>query len=184
VAIRAHAPCTRPALGPAHGTDVATVLRRADVAMYVAKRAGSGYAAAHDQHSPAQLTLETELRAALAAGALVLHYQPTVDVRSGRADRVEALVRWPHPQHSLIPPDQFIPLAEQTDLIVPLTQWVLETALAQCHACSQARWALGVAVNLSMRSLHDPGLPETIAWLLRRYAVPRGASRWRSRRAR
>jgi len=154
---------------------VATVLRRADVAMYVAKRAGSGYAvyaAAHDQHSPARLTLETELRAALAAGALVLHYQPTVDVRSGRADRVEALARWPHPQHGLIPPDQFIPLAEQTGLIVPLTQWGLETALAQCHAWEQAGWTLGVAVNLSMRSLHDPGLPETIAWLLRRYAVP------------
>ncbi len=163
------------ALAPTHGTDVATVLRRADVAMYVAKRAGSGYAvyaAAHDQHSPARLTLETELRAALAAGALVLHYQPTVDVRSGRADRVEALARWPHPQHGLIPPDQFIPLAEQTGLIVPLTQWVLETALAQCHAWEQAGWTLGVAVNLSMRSLHDPGLPETIAWLLRRYAVP------------
>ncbi len=165
------------ALAPTHGTDGATVLRRADVAMYVAKRAGSGYAvyaAAHDQHSPARLTLETELRAALAAGALVLHYQPTVDVRSGRADRVEALVRWPHPQQGLIPPDQFIPLAEQTGLIVPLTQWVLETALAQCHAWEQAGWALGVAVNLSMRSLHDPGLPETIAWLLRRYAVPPG----------
>ena len=163
------------ALAPTHGADVATVLRRADVAMYVAKRAGSGYAvyaAAHDQHSPARLALETELRAALAAGALVLHYQPTVDVRSGRADRVEALARWPHPQHGLIPPDQFIPLAEQTGLIVPLTQWVLETALAQCHTWEQAGWALGVAVNLSMRSLHDPGLPETIAWLLRRYAVP------------
>ncbi len=163
------------ALAPTHGADVATVLRRADVAMYVAKRAGSGYAVydpAHDQHSPARLTLETELRAALAAGALVLHYQPTVDVRSGRADRVEALVRWLHPQHGLIPPDQFIPLAEQTGLIVPLTQWVLETALAQCHAWEQAGRALGVAVNLSMRSLHDPGLPETIAWLMRRYAVP------------
>jgi len=166
------------ALAPTHGTDVATVLRRADVAMYVAKRAGGGYAVydlAHDQHSPTRLTLETELRAALAAGALVLHYQPTVNVRSGRADRVEALVRWPHPQHGLIPPDQFIPLAEQTGLIVPLTYWVLETALRQCQAWERGGLRLGVAVNLSARALHDAQLPSTLAWLLRRYAVAPGA---------
>ncbi|MGH2344729.1 MAG: sensor domain-containing protein, partial [Chloroflexota bacterium] len=155
------------AVYPVHGGDAPTLLRQADVAMYVAKRAGSGYAVydrTHDQHSPARLTLETELRQALDTGQLLLHYQPIVALQSGHAGHVEALVRWPHPTRGLIPPDQFIPLAEQTGLIVPLTRWVLEEALRQIQVWQRAGLELGVAVNLSMRALHDPRLLATVSW--------------------
>ena len=165
------------ALFPAHGADVQTLLRQADVAMYVAKRAGSGYAVydtKHDGHSPARLTLESALRHAIAHGELILHYQPKAEVATGRVHRVEALVRWSHPEQGIIPPDQFIPLAEQTGLIAPLTRWVLDTALRQCRAWQGRGLHVGVAVNLSMRTLHDADLPETVACLLQRYAIAPG----------
>jgi len=161
-------------LAPAQGSDAATLLRQADVAMYVAKRAGSGYAVydpRHDGYSAGRLMREAELRQALATNELVVHYQPTVDLRTGRATGVEALVRWAHPTHGLIAPDQFIPLAEQTGLIVPVTRWVLDQALAQGAAWARVGRPLGIAVNLSVRTLHDERLPDTLAWLLRRYAI-------------
>ena len=159
---------------PDHGTESEQLLRHADVAMYVAKRTGGGsavYDPAQDGHSPHRLALMSELRQAIAADALVLHYQPQVDLRSGRVCAVEALVRWSHPRHGLIPPDQFIPLAEHTGLIAPLTLWVLETALRQLHGWQQAGVALGMAVNISLWNLHDVQLSETIARLLGRYEV-------------
>jgi len=162
------------ALYPEHGADAATLLRRADVAMYTAKRTGSGHALydpLHDEHSPARLMLASELRQALARDELLLHYQPEVAIPGERVQRVEALARWRHPQRGLIPPTSFIPLAEETGLITALTQWVLETALRQCRAWCDAGYALGVAVNLSVRTLHDPSFPDTVAWLLRRYGV-------------
>ena len=103
------------ALAPAQGSEAGALLRHADVAMYVAKRAGSGYAVydpRHDGYSAGRLMREAELRQALATNQLVLHYQPTVDLRTGRATGVEALVRWAHPTHGLLAPDQFIPLAD------------------------------------------------------------------------
>ena len=162
------------ALAPAQGCEATALLRHADVAMYVAKRGGSGYAvydARHDGYNAGSLMREAELRQALATNELVLHYQPTVDLRTGHTTGVEALVRWAHPTHGLLAPDQFIPLAEQTGLIVPVTRWVLDQALAQ-----QATWArvghpLEVAVNLSVRTLHDEHLPDTLAWLVRRSAI-------------
>ncbi len=157
-----------------HGDDSATLMRHADVAMYVAKRTGGGcalYDPAQDQHSPARLSMENDLREAIVAGRLQLFYQPKVELGTNRLCGVEALVRWPHPAHGLIAPDQFIPLAEQTGLIVPLTQWVMEEALRQLHAWEQDGLCLGVAVNLSTRALHDPTLPDTVAWLLKRYAI-------------
>lgn len=165
------------AVYPAHGADAATMLRHADVAMYVAKRAGSGYAvydAAHDRYSTTRLTLESDLRQAIEGDGLQLHYQPKVDLSNGRLYRVEALVRWCHPTLGQLPPDQFIPLAEQTGLITPLTHWVLQEALRQLQAWSRDGLDLGVAVNLSMRTLHDPTLPDTVAWLLQRYAIAPG----------
>ncbi|HWE62178.1 MAG TPA: bifunctional diguanylate cyclase/phosphodiesterase, partial [Chloroflexota bacterium] len=162
------------AIAPTHGGDVPSLLRHADVAMYAAKRAGGGHAiydAAQDQHTPGRLALEHELREVISANRLVLHYQPTVDVRTGRVEGVEALVRWPHARQGLIPPDQFIPLAELTGLIVPLTHWVLEEALRQCQVWQRTGLRLGMAVNLSMRALHDPTLPAALAWLLRRYSI-------------
>ncbi len=133
------------------------------------------YDPADDSHDADRLTLAGDLRQALDRDELLLHYQPKVALGGGHAGRmvgVEALVRWRHPRLGLIPPDRFIPLAEQTGLIAPLTAWVLEAALRQAHTWAQGGWDLGVAVNLSMRNLHDPALPQTVADLLARYDVP------------
>ncbi len=152
-----------------------TLLRHADVAMYVAKRERLGqqvYDPALDTYSPERLGLIAELRVAIAAGTLTLHYQPQADLASGRVRGVEALVRWPHPERGLIPPDAFIPLAEQTGLIAPLTDWALGEAIRQCSEWRRAGLALTMSVNLSVWNLHDVGLPDRIAALLQTHAVP------------
>jgi diguanylate cyclase (GGDEF)-like protein len=162
------------ALAPTHGLDGDTLLRRADVAMYVAKRTRQGYALyepTQDQHSPERLARGGALRDALEQGALTLHYQPQVDLATGRVTGVEALVRWPHPAQGLIPPDRFIPLAEQTGLIAPLTAWVLAEAIRQCRAWQRAGRLFAVSVNLSMWNLHDPTLPDRVAALLREHGL-------------
>jgi diguanylate cyclase (GGDEF)-like protein/PAS domain S-box-containing protein len=159
---------------PEHGGDADLLMRHADVAMYVAKRAGTGYsiyAADADRHSPSRLALISELRHAIDRDELVLHYQPKVDVKTGRAVGVEALVRWRHPRLGLVAPDQFIDLAEHTGLIRPLGLWVIEAAIAQCRVWRSREIELSVSINLSMRNLHDPQLPQTVAASLRRHKV-------------
>jgi len=154
---------------PDHGEDADVLLRHADIAMYAAKGSGSGhaiYSLDQDQSSPGRLARVAELRQAIDAGALVLHYQPIVSLRTGQVSGIEALARWPHPEHGLIPPMEFIPLAERTGLIRPLTEWVLGTAVRQCAASQQAGHTIPVAVNVSMRNLLDPDLPNTIAQIL------------------
>ena len=166
------------ALYPDHALDSDSLLRRADVAMYVAKRNNQGYAVydrAQDQHSPDRLALAGELWQAIERGQLVLHYQPKLDLADGRVRGVEALVRWQHPLHGLVPPDQFIPLAEQTGLIDALSTWVLGAALRQSQIWRRHGLDLSMAVNLSMRTLHDPRLPATVAGLLERWSVPADA---------
>jgi len=153
------------ALGPAHGRDAATLLRRADMAMYAAKRAGQGvrrFSPELDREDAERLSLTAELRQAIEQGQLVLHYQPKVELASGQAVGVEALVRWQHPARGLLGPDRFIPVAEQAGLIEPLTRWVLRTACVQQAAWRAQGLDLAVAVNLSMSSLADPGLLETV----------------------
>jgi len=162
------------ALYPDHGADPTTLLRQADVAMYTAKRARTGhavYAAAQDRHTPHRLALMGELRDALAADALALHYQPLVALASGQMIGVEALLRWPHPERGLVPPDEFIPLAEHTGLIGAVTAWVLERALGQVAAWAAAGLVTGVAVNLSAHTLHEPGVYDLVAEALRRHRV-------------
>jgi len=162
------------ALYPDHGADATTLLRQADVAMYSAKRARTGhavYAAAQDRHTPHRLALMGELREALAAGALALHYQPLVALASGRMIGVEALLRWPHPERGLVPPDEFIPLAEHTGLIGAVTVWVLERALGQVAAWEATGLVTGVAVNLSAHTLHEPGVYDMVAEALQRHQV-------------
>ena len=162
------------ALAPAHGNDAATLLRRADVAMYIAKQSNSRhavYSAEQDRNTPTRLALTSELRHAFDHGQLLLHYQPEVDVRRGTFSRLEALVRWAHPQHGLLPPDEFIPLAERTGLIGPLTSWVLNEALAQCRSWQDESLPLGVAVNLSGRLLQDPGLVDLVRESLHRWRL-------------
>jgi len=153
------------AVFPEHGADPATLLRCADVAMYVAKRAGGGvarYRAAQDLHSRERLTLAGDLRRAIEAGELVLHYQPKVACATGELVGVEALVRWQHPERGLLAPDQFIPLAEQTGLIVPLGRCVITMAVRQQQAWQRLGLSVAVAVNLSMREILDPDLPAFI----------------------
>jgi len=160
---------------PQNAEDAAALMRRADVAMYAAKRARSGYSVyASDQEdgngSPTPLI--GKLGHAIDQFELLLHYQPIVDLADGRPEKLEALVRWGHPKHGLLPPDDFIPSAEQTDLIKPLTAWVLNEALGQLHAWHKAGFEVGVAVNLSARSLADVELAPTVADLLRTWQIP------------
>ncbi len=163
-------------LYPAHGTTPLTLLRHADTAMYTAKRTHEGYAlydATHDdQSSSRRLALIGALRLAITNNELTLYYQPKVDLKTGTSCSVEALARWQHPTYGFVPPDQFIPLAEQTGLIMPLTHWVLEAAIRQCSDWLRAGLDLGIAVNLSMWNLREATLPETIARLLEQYNVP------------
>jgi diguanylate cyclase (GGDEF)-like protein/PAS domain S-box-containing protein len=162
------------ALCPEHGSDPETLLRRADVAMYVAKREGVGcvlYSPEQDQHTDERLELVGELRAALERDALLLHFQPKVDLKTAGLAGVEALVRWEHPRRGMIPPDRFVALAEQTGLIAPLTRWVLNAALRQCRAWQDSGLDIPIAVNISMRNLQDTQLPRQVAELLAHHGV-------------
>ncbi len=163
------------AIYPEHGTDPDTLLQRADVAMYAAKRNHAGflvYSPRYDEYSPQRLTLMGELRHAIDNGGLVLHFQPKVDLKSGRVEEVEVLVRWNHPKHGLMYPDEFIPLAERTGLIKALTLWVLNRALDQSSAWKKGGVDLGVAVNLSAQVLFDLDLPDIVAGALAARDVP------------
>jgi len=155
---------------PEHGDDVDTLMQRAEVALEVAKRESGAaviiYSPELDQYNPRRLTLMGELRRAIEGGRLVLHYQPKVDIATGQIKEVEALVRWQHPEHGLVRPEEFIPLAERTGLIRPLTHWVLNEALRQCATWQKNGLSIGVAVNVSARVMLDPELPDLMAGLL------------------
>jgi diguanylate cyclase (GGDEF)-like protein/PAS domain S-box-containing protein len=160
---------------PAHGADADTLLRRADLAMYTAKRAQSGaatYAPEHDSRSSERLALVGALRRAINLEELSLHYQPQVDCATGRLARVEALVRWWHPERGLIRPDQFVPLAEQSGLIRQLTHWVLAAALGQSAGWHTPGTDPGVTVNVSPLDLVDEQLPAFVAAQLERWHFP------------
>ena len=163
------------ALYPEHGDDVHSLLQRADVAMYVAKEHPGGcevYARERDDYSPDRLTLLTELRRAIDTGELFLHYQPRADLKTGAVTGAEALVRWSHPTRGLVSPDEFIPLAQTTGVIVPLTFFVLNEALRQARTWQLEGLDLCVGVNLSARNLLDVHLPDTVGDLLTRWEVP------------
>jgi diguanylate cyclase len=162
------------AMFPAHGRDVDTLLRHADVAMYSAKEEKSGYVfydGSRSESDPARLTLVSELRRAIDQHELVLYYQPKAALESGAVTSVEALLRWNHPSRGLVGPDEFIPLAQQTGLIKPLTLYVLEEALQQCCAWQREGMRLAVAVNLSVRNLLDAEFPEQVRRLLEAHRV-------------
>jgi diguanylate cyclase (GGDEF)-like protein len=163
------------ALCPDHGEDAGTLVQRADVAMYSAKAAYAGietYDPARDPYSADRLALLSELRRALSEDELVLHYQPKVAVASRTVTGVEALVRWQHPERGLLGPGEFVPLAERTGMVAELTRWVLEAALAQCHAWSDAGIRLPVAINLASANVLDKTLPDVVADALARHDVP------------
>jgi predicted signal transduction protein with EAL and GGDEF domain len=157
------------AVFPDHGEDADTLQRHADVAMYAAKHAGGGYVAytpERGNHNRDRMMHLSDLRQAIDGGELILHYQPKINCVDGRVTGAEALVRWQHPRLGLLGPDSFIPLAEQSGLIRQLTQRVLAAAIGQCRAWRCAGINLPVSVNVSMRDLHDPRLPELIEQLL------------------
>jgi diguanylate cyclase (GGDEF)-like protein len=164
------------AIAPDHGTDVDALLRCADVAMYVAKASRSGielYDQLHDQNTPERLALLGDLRRALEQpGQLALYYQPKLSVDGAEIVGVEALIRWLHPTRGLISPVDFIPVAEGTGLIHPLTAHTLQVALRQARQWLDAGHAIPVAVNLSTRCLLDLGLPDKIDDMLRAHGVP------------
>jgi len=160
------------AVAPGHATQAEQLLSRADVAMYAAKGSLAGlavFSAEHERDGAGRLALMSDLRRAVDEGELVLYYQPQIDLRTGGITSVEALVRWMHPKRGLVGPDEFIPLAERTGLIKRLTRTVLTEAIRQARAWELAGLRVPIAVNLSMRNIHDPQLPQTIAQLLQRW---------------
>jgi diguanylate cyclase len=157
------------ALAGSHGSTADDLLRQADVAMYLAKDANSGYAVytpEFDRHSPQRLTLVADLRQAIDRRQLSLRYQPKIELRTGRVIGTEALVRWQHPVHGMILPSRFIGLAEQIGFIKPLTLWVTEQALRQCRRWRDAGLEVTVAVNLSAGSLQEPHLADQLAEII------------------
>ena len=164
-------------LYPRDGLDAETLLKCADIALYRAKDDGRNtyafFSPDMDLRAHDRLRLENDLRRAVIRGELLLHYQPQLDLQSGQVRGVEALVRWQHPTLGLVPPNDFIPLAEETGLILDIGSWVL------MEGCRQlSRWReqglseLYLAVNLSARQLQRPGLDETVERALKTHGVP------------
>ncbi len=164
------------ALAPTHASDSAGLVSCADVAMYRAKFGASPYALYEQGFSEGggRLRLAEELRGAIDAGDLVLHYQPQLDLRTQEISAVEALLRWPHPTLGLIPPIKFLPLAEEAGLMGAITRLVLARAIAQCAAWRTAGKDMSVSVNVSATDLLDPCLTDMIAGLLEQHGVPAG----------
>jgi len=159
---------------PQHGFDVTTLMKAADVAMYAAKHNRQGYciySESVDQNNPDNLSIMGELRDAINNNELELHYQPKVDLITHEIIGVEALVRWIHKTRGFIPPDSFIPLAEQTGLIKPLAALVLNKALQQCAAWEKKGIDISVSVNLSMYNIQDVQTPKLLTSLMNKWQV-------------
>ena len=160
---------------PDHGRDVDTLLQHGDVAMYIAKAGGLGWALyerARDRHSVERLTLAGQLRQAFEDDEFLLHYQPQVELATGEARSVEALIRWDHPDRGLLYPDVFVPLVEHTGLMRQLTLRALRLAIAQCGEWRRDGLELRVAVNASSRDVLDRGIVTEVEELLREHDVP------------
>lgn len=151
---------------PEHGEDVDTLVQRAGVALRIAQKAIKGYATyepSFDKQTPLRLTLISELKHAIERDSLELFYQPQVSIRTAEICGVEALLRWNHPVHGFIPPDEFVPMAERNRMIRALTQWVLRRAFRDCANWHKQGLPFKVSVNLSAKDLHDPELPDLIS---------------------
>jgi diguanylate cyclase (GGDEF)-like protein len=165
------------ALYPEHGELAEQLLHHADVAMYAAKRNGYGfvvYSPQSETNRVRQLGLAGELRRAIEDDQLSLSFQPKVEAREGTLAGVEALVRWHHPEHGLISPEHFVPSAEHTGLIRPLTLWVVNAVLREQKAWREAGFEINAAVNLSVKSLHDAELANVLGLLFERWQTDAG----------
>jgi diguanylate cyclase (GGDEF)-like protein len=163
------------AVAPDHAQHGGALLQRADVALYHAKNTGrriTSYLPSMNQASVHRLQLVTQLREAISDGQVQVQYQPKIALETRELIGVEALVRWLHPDYGRVMPDEFVPLAERTGLIEPLTTYVLRTALSQCRSWLERDMRIGVAVNLSVRSLLDAAFPDLVARLLADSGVP------------
>jgi diguanylate cyclase (GGDEF)-like protein len=161
-------------LAPDHGSDVHTLMKNADIALYEAKRDRArfcAYRAEEDTHTPQRLAILADLRSAVDNDELFLEYQPKINLQTGEVSGVEALVRWNHPTRGVIRPDDFIPLAENTGLITPITWFVVERALNQVRIWQDAGLDLDMSINLSVRHLTDMSLPDRFAVELERWGV-------------
>jgi EAL domain-containing protein (putative c-di-GMP-specific phosphodiesterase class I) len=157
---------------PTDGSDSQALLKAADVAMYRAKEMGGSnylfYSPMMNVHTLERLELESDLRRALEQGEFLLHYQPKVELVTGLITGVEALLRWKHPLRGIVSPKEFIPLAEETGLIVPIGEWALATACARTKAWQdQGFEKISVAVNLSARQFGDPMLLPKLTRIIR-----------------
>jgi diguanylate cyclase (GGDEF)-like protein len=160
---------------PEHGVAAETLLQRADVAMYAAKRTGGTYAVYQqedDPYDPSRILLRADLRKAIDQREIVLYYQPQVTLATGEVTGTEALARWRHAQRGWIPPGEFIPVAERMGLIKPLTLYLLELAGRDAEVMRQAGMAVPMAVNVSMRNLLDTRFPEVLEALIARNGPP------------
>jgi diguanylate cyclase (GGDEF)-like protein len=159
-------------LYPQDGPDVQTLLKNADAAMYRAKSQGRNtfqfFTAEMNELANERLTMEQSLRRAIERDELLLHYQPRMNLRTGKVEGVEALVRWQHPQRGLIYPDRFIPLAEETGLVVPIGEWVLRSACAQGRTWRKQGFSPVISVNLSARQLWGGGLVRLVGEVIHR----------------
>ncbi len=163
------------AMFPRDGNDAHTLLRRADLAMYAAKSGQMGfsfYSPQLDRNSAQRLSVLSDFRRALLNDEIVVHYQPIVDLDNLVVRGAEGLVRWEHPEQGLLAPAAFISAVEQTGLIIPLTNHVLDRAIAQCAEWRRDGRDMSVAVNLSVRNLLDRDLPGEIERLLSQYSLP------------
>ncbi|HEV7570895.1 MAG TPA: EAL domain-containing protein [Thermoanaerobaculia bacterium] len=163
------------ALYPQHGSDARTLMRRADVAMYATKQSNAGFTfhERDEQESrvPDQLSLVVEMRTAIERNEFELYYQPKRHLHSGLITRVEVLVRWNHPRRGLLMPASFVPIAERTGLIKPMTDWILDKALQQCREWQDAGAPIHVAVNVSAKSLLEETLPSKVQTLLDKWNI-------------
>ena len=158
------------AIYPDHGQDADTLVSRADIAMYRAKHRNSGYLFYNpgtDTNTIKQLQLSNQLRQALQRQELELHFQPKINLATKNLRGVEALLRWRHPQHGLIEPDHFIPLAEQLGIMAPITEWVIQNALDVCGQWQQQDIHLPLAVNVSALCLQNPDLVKWIRAIIK-----------------
>ncbi|MGD8926983.1 MAG: EAL domain-containing protein [Thioalkalispiraceae bacterium] len=163
------------AIFPQHGETAQTLLQHADVAMYVAKRSNSNimlYDREQDEHSLSQLSVLSDLRGAIENEEFILEYQPKLTIDSAQIYGAEALIRWQHPKHGLIMPDEFIPAAEQTGLIKRISNWVLDTAIRDCQRLHSKGHKINVSINLSVWDIQDPNINLNITEKLEKWGLP------------